>query len=107
MEGNNINGNIAFLRDTFLEAEREYLDELKKNPKYRMVIEDLNKCDSEKLAYEAMTRIKNIETGKVKKSSLERVETEITVLLAAIQDRVREIGEREKMKEVDEEEPER
>ena len=107
MEGNNINGNIAFLRDTFLEAEREYLDELKKDPQYRMVIEDLNKFDSEKLAYEAMRRIKNIEAGQVKKSSLERVETEITVLLAAIQDHVREIGEREKMKEVDEEEPER
>lgn len=30
MEGNNINGNIAFLRDTFLDAEKQYLEELMK-----------------------------------------------------------------------------
>ena len=35
MEGNNMNGNIAFLRDTFLDAEKEYLEELMKQPKYK------------------------------------------------------------------------
>lgn len=35
LEGNNMSGKIAFLRDTFLEAEKSYLLELVKQPKYK------------------------------------------------------------------------
>ena len=90
MEGNNINGNIAFLRDTFLNAEKEYLKELMKKPEYKALVENLNKYDSKELSLEAVKRISNIETGRVKEEDLERVETEITLLLASIQDCVRE-----------------
>ena len=90
MEGNNINGNIAFLRDTFLDAEKEYLKELMKKPEYKALVENLNKYDSKELSLEAVKRISNIETGRVKEEDLERVETEITLLLASIQDHVRE-----------------
>lgn len=90
MEGNNINGNIAFLRDTFLEAEKEYLEELMKQPKYKEFVESLNKYRSKELSLEAIKRISEIETGRVKEEDLERVEAEITLLLAAIQDCVRE-----------------
>lgn len=34
LEGNNTDGELAFLRDIFLEAEEEYLEKLKSNPKY-------------------------------------------------------------------------
>ena len=40
MNENNINGKIAFLRDTFLKAEKDYLEELIKEPKYKNFIED-------------------------------------------------------------------
>lgn len=90
MEGNNMNGNIAFLRDTFLDAEKEYLEELMKQPKYKEFVENLNGYGSKELSLEAIKRISNIETGKVKEEDLERVETEITLLLASIQDCVRE-----------------
>ena len=90
MEGNNINGNIAFLRDTFLDAEKEYLKELMKDDKYKMFVEELNKYGSRELSLEAIKRISDIETGRVKEADLERVETEITLLLASIQDCVRE-----------------
>ena len=54
MEGNNISGNIAFLRDTFLDAEKQYLEELMKQPKYKAFIEKLNHCGSEELSLEAI-----------------------------------------------------
>ena len=90
MEGNNICGNIAFLRDTFLDAEKQYLEELMKQPKYKAFIEKLNQDSSTELSLEAVRRISEIETGKVNADDLERVETEITLLLASIQDCVRE-----------------
>ncbi len=90
MNENNINGKIAFLRDTFLKAEKDYLEELIKEPKYKNFIEDLNKYNSKELSLETVKRISAIESGKVKEEDLEKVETEITLLLASIQDCVRE-----------------
>ena len=102
MEDNNINGNIAFLRDTFLNAEKEYLKELMKDEKYKTFVKKLNKYRAKELSLEAIKRISDIETGKVKDENLERVETEITLLLAAIQDCVREkVKERVKEKDAD------
>ncbi len=46
LEENNMNGKIAFLRDTSLEAEKSYLSELVKQPKYKKNIENMNKYDS-------------------------------------------------------------
>ena len=90
MEDNNINGKVAFLRDTFLNAEKEYLEELIKEPKYKDFIQHLNRYSSKDLSLEAIKRISDIETGRVKEEDLGRVETEITLLLASIQDCVRE-----------------
>lgn len=49
----------------------------------------MNKYNSKELSLEAVKRISAIESGKVKED-LEKVETEITLLLASIQDCVRE-----------------
>ena len=96
MEDNNINGKIAFLRDKFLEAEKEYLDELMEQPKWKNYVEALNKLDARQLALHALKRMECIENGQVKDNDLESVETEITLILAAIQDFVRERGPRER-----------
>lgn len=99
---NNINGKIAFLRDTFLNAEKEYIEELMKQPKYKEFVENLNRYSSKDLSFEAVKKISDIETGRVKEKDLERVETEITLLLASIQDSVREkVKERVKESEED------
>lgn len=90
LEGNNISKDIAWLKDTFLNAEKEYLEELIKQPKYKKFIKDLNKYDSKQLSLVAIKKINDIENGKIKNNDLERVETEITLLLASIQDCVRE-----------------
>lgn len=48
-----------------------------------------------------MEKINSIETGNVKEEDLERVETEIVLILASIQDIVREkVREREKEEEI-------
>lgn len=102
MEENNINGKTDFLRDTFLEAEKEYLEELMKQPKYKEFVENLNRYSSKDLSFEAIKKISDIETGRVKEKHLERVETEITLLLASIQDSIREkVKERVKETEQD------
>lgn len=103
MEDNNLDEKIAYLRDTFLKAQKEYLDELMKQSKWKKLVESLNKLDAKKLAVFALSRIASIENGKVKAEDLEIVETEITIVLAAIQDCARERGAKEKAKHVDDE----
>lgn len=56
MKENNINGKIAFLRDTFLETEKEYLEELIKQPKYKEFVENLNRYSSKDLSLEAIKK---------------------------------------------------
>ena len=73
-----------------------------KQPKYKAFIEKLNQYGSEELSLEAIRRISDIETGKFNVDDLERVETEITLLLASIEDCVKE-KVKEKNKESDEE----
>ena len=73
-----------------------------KNSQYKAFVENLNKDDWKELSLEAIKRISNVETGRVKEKDLERVETEITLLLASIQDCVRE-KVKERMKESEEE----
>ena len=90
MEGNNISGKFAFFRDTFLNAEKDYLKELKKDPRNIKLIEKLNRLDPKTLCTQALKRIEDIETGKIKEEDLEKVEAEITLILAAIEDYVRE-----------------
>ncbi len=73
-----------------------------KDEKYKAFVEDLNKYGSKELSLEAIRRISEIETGRVKEEDLERVETEITLLFASIQDCVRE-KVKERVKETSEE----
>jgi len=85
----NVNGEIAYLRDVFLNAELDYFKELLKNEKIReQFILLMIDYSPEKLYAEAVKRINSIELGEVKEEKLDIVEGEITLLLAAIQDKV-------------------
>ena len=66
LRDNNINEKIAYLRDTFLEAEKDYLDELKAETKYQKAIEKINKMDSKAICLEALRRIEDIENNNYK-----------------------------------------
>ena len=81
--------------------EEEYLEKLKSNPKYVEFIKSINKHSASRLGKVAVEKINSIETGNVKEEDLERVETEIVLILASIQDIVREkVRERKKEEEI-------
>lgn len=88
---------IENLRKVFLKAERELFLELMSKPKYRWMVTELGNQNAQFLANEAVKRIQRIESGEVKEEDLDKVEMEITLLLAALQEQAR-IKEREREK---------
>lgn len=90
MEGNNVSGTAAHIRDVFLDAEKDYLEKLKTYPEVKDLIESLNKKSGTELAKIALEKIEAVEYGQVGEDQIDKTEFEITVLLAAIQDIQRE-----------------
>lgn len=87
MYDNNLNPEASHLRDVFLNAEREYVMELLKDPNIRNKICSLNhEINSETLFEIAQGLIDDVEFGRVPESEMSKVEGQITVVLAAIRD---------------------
>lgn len=86
MDGNNVSYRIAELRDKYLKPEKEYVDKLLKQPKYKFFVQDLEKMDVNYLASEATKRIEYFENGKILEEDKQRVHTEILLLLSSIKD---------------------
>ena len=86
MSEQNINGKIAFLRDTYLDAEKDYLAELKQDPKFVDLLLKLKKCKPQALYDQAIKWISEIEEGKVAEKNLDRYEAQIALFLDAIDD---------------------
>lgn len=84
----NISGEIAHLRDTFLKAEREYVEELIKNDNIVELISEISEYSSEILFEKAKNIMEQVENGMIAYEEMERVEQELIVILAAIQDKV-------------------
>ena len=83
----NVDGNISHLRDTFLEAEREYVLELLKSEGVRSLITEINEFTPEKLFAISKKLVDDIELGLVPDDQMELMEQRLTVMLAAIQDK--------------------
>ena len=98
MVNGNINGEIARKRDIFLNAEKDYLDELKKDPRMENFIKKLKCLNPRDLSKIADELIEKVEFGKVEATDLEKVEAEITLVYATIVDAIRERPEKEKSK---------
>ena len=84
----NIDGNIAHLRDTYLTAEREYVAELLKSEGMRDLISEINAETPDKLFAMAQSIVDKVEMGLIPDDQMEKTEQKLTVLLAAIQDKV-------------------
>lgn len=84
----NVDGNIAHLRDTYLTAEREYVAELLKSEGMRDLISEINAETSDKLFAMAQSIVDKVEMGLIPDDQMEKTEQKLTVLLAAIQDKV-------------------
>lgn len=86
----NVNGNASNLRDTFLLAERDYVRELLQIDDIRRLIYECSQQPSELLFRTAQSIVDRVEAGQVPDELMERTEQQLTVLLAAIQDKVLE-----------------
>ncbi len=84
----NMDDNISHLRDTYLIAEREYVSELLKSEGMRDLIYEINAETPEKLFAAAQSIVDKVEMGLIPDDQMEKTEQQLTVLLAAIQDKV-------------------
>ena len=84
----NVNEDASNLRDTFLMAERDYVKELLQVSGIRELIYECTDQPSELLFKAAQKIVDDVEAGKVPDELMERTEQQLTVLLAAIQDKV-------------------
>lgn len=90
MYDNNLSRDASHLRDTFINAEREYVLELLKNDKIRESIIDLNctfNMDAKPLFDAAQKLVNDVDNGLVKDEDMERIEQQLIIILAAIQDK--------------------
>ena len=79
--------DIVFLRDTFIDAEGDYLDQLLKYDKVNKLICDLSeKFNDLELYNMANDLIQSVDFGEIKDEDMELVETKILILLVAIRD---------------------
>lgn len=84
----NVDGNIAHLRDTYLSAERDYVSELLKSEGMRNLISEINAETPDRLFATAQSIVDKVEMGLIPDEQMEKTEQQLTVLLAAIQDKV-------------------
>ena len=89
MHYDNINGEAAHLRDVFLKAEKEYVKYLLQFDDVKEMIIGLNlSYDPSYLFQIAQNLIDRVEAGEFSDEEMESVERKLTVLLAAIHDKV-------------------
>lgn len=101
MENNNKTENIEQLRQKYYEAQREYLEALRQDFKYKDVMNTIEKMDISQRCVEAYLRLADIEDGKVKPKDIERKEIEISILMASAHDELRkEYSKEQEEKEI-------
>lgn len=86
----NVDKDVSYLRDVYLDAEKEYITELLKDEEIRNLIYKVNIDfeNPEELFSVAQDLVYKVEMGLVPDDEMETTEQIITVLLAAIQDKV-------------------
>ena len=99
----NVNGNIAHCRDTYLISENDYLNDTLKDENTRNLIRELNQMPSDLLYEEAEELIYNVENNLIPEDEMNSTELKLLVLLGSIQDKILEMGPIVKLKELEEE----
>lgn len=88
LNDNNIDGKIAHLRDNFLTSEREYIMKLLKDDSIIEMIRDVNWYDNFEIVKKAEEIIFQVENNLIPYEQMNKTEIKLTILLAAIQDKV-------------------
>lgn len=87
MNRDNVSQDAELLRDTFLSAERDYVRYLLQDEGMRRLIVEANQYGSEALFGAAQKIVDSVDAGQVPDDQMDRAEQQLTVLLAAIQDK--------------------
>lgn len=89
LQHNNISNEPAHLRDTFLDSEKEYVLHLLQDESLKDFIININRChNADELLYIAQDLVDQVENNLIPYEKMDQVEKKLTVLLAAIRDRV-------------------
>lgn len=89
MNYDNVNGEAAHLRDVYLEAEKEYVKYLMQFKEIKELVIELNKEYKPSYLFQlAQDLIDKVEAGEFSDEEMESVERKLTVLLAAIHDKI-------------------
>lgn len=84
----NVNPDASHLRDTYLQAEREYIAQLLQHEGMRQLVEEINQMPSETLFAAAQKLVDDVEMGLIPEEQMERTEQQLTIMLTAIKDKV-------------------
>jgi len=89
MNYDNVNGEAAHLRDVYLEAEKEYVKYLMQFDEVKEMVIGLNHAYNPSYLFQvAQNLIDRVEAGEFSDEEMESVERKLTVLLAAIHDKI-------------------
>ena len=89
LDQNNISGEFADLRDTFLDAEKEYVLSLLKDESLKDFVISINKFyNINDLVKIVQDLVEKVENNLIPYEEMEKVENKIIILLAAIKDKI-------------------
>ena len=88
LSDNNTNVEAAHLRDIYLEAENAYILRLLEYDEVKKMIREVNLFDGSQILKKVEEIIYQVENNLISYDDMENVEIKLTVLLAAIKDKV-------------------
>lgn len=84
----NISEEAIYLKDTYLNSEKELLANLTENEKWQHLVNVASECNIETLFATAQSLINKVEYNMIPYEEMGKIETELTILLSAIQNKV-------------------
>ena len=96
----NVDGEIAHLRDTYLISENEHLNDVLRKDEIRDLIKETNQVQSEFLYNEAERIMFLVENNLIPKDKMNGIELKLLILLGSIQDKIleKELNDNSKVK---------
>jgi len=91
LQHNNISNEPAYLRDVFLDLEKEYVLYLLQDEELKNFIVDINRChNADELLSIAQDLVDKVENNLIPYEKMDQVEKKLIILLSAVRDKVLE-----------------
>ena len=91
LQQNNISNEPSYLRDVFLDSEKEYVLYLLQDEELKNFIVDINRChNADELLSIAQDLVDKVENNLIPYEKMDQVEKKLIILLSAVRDKVLE-----------------